>query len=125
MNCPAQEISPASIVQSTVNRHNPETIATYINNKTGITRTSLNIRALIGLFIFGWLMKMNYDDLGEKGFGWALLISLSIVLAVSRQIKPMFFVVGLVIYLAAWIHTNMLLTEKQRIAREEFFKENS
>lgn len=125
MNSQVQEISPASVELPTGNKHNPETIAAYINSKTGLTRTSLNGRALIGLFIFGWLMKMNYDDLGKTGFGWALLISLSIVLAVTRQIKPMFFIVGLVIYVAAWIHTNMLLTEKQRIAREEFFKENS
>lgn len=125
MNDTDQEVSPASVEQPTINRYDPEAITAYVNSKTVITRTSLNVRALIGLFIFGWLMKMNYDDLGKTGFGWALLISLSIVLAVTRQIKPMFFVVGLVIYIAAWIHTNMLLTEKQRIAREEFFKENS
>lgn len=87
----------------------------------------MNVRGAIGVFIFGWLMKMNYDDLGEKGFGWAFLISFAVIFAVTRQAGPDAVVpavcIGLLIYAGAWVHTNVLLTERERVAKERFLQE--
>ena len=110
--------------QNQEDKYDPQIIASYVNKQVGISRTSLNVKALIGLFIFGWLMKMNYDSLGEKRFGWIFLLSMVFCLVIGERSWPM-FVIGFVIYVAAWIHTNSLLTNKQQIAREQFFKEHS
>ena len=118
------DVSETSETQPPEKKYDPETITDYVNKHAGISRTRLNIQAFIGIFIFGWLMKINYDHLGMKGLGWAFLIAMALVFAIGRQVEPMIFAVGLVIYVAAWVHTNVLLTNKQRIAREQFFKEN-
>ena len=104
----------------------PEDIKAFIKTRVRITRKRLNLQAFIGLFIFGWLMKVNYDDLGEKGFGWAFLISMAIVFAIGKQAEPMAFIAMPFIYIAAWIHTNILLTNLENQARESFLntKEN-
>lgn len=100
-------------------------IEDYINSKVGITRKTLNIRAAIGIIIFGWLMVMNYDDLGKKGIGWAFLIAMGFAFAIANQIEPMVGIRCPIIYVAAWVHTNSLVTEKQRLAREQYFMERS
>jgi len=115
--------SPDTQTQS--EKFDQDTIDAFVNKRVGISRTGLNVKAIIGVFIFGWLMKMNYDDLGQKNTGWAFLIAMAIVFAIGRQIEPMIFILGLIIYVVSWIHTNILLSNKQRIAREQFFKENT
>lgn len=97
----------------------------YIKKSVGISRDALNIRAAIGLIVFGWLMYMNYADLGRKRLGWAFLIAMGFVIAIGRLVEPIVGILGLVIYVAAWVHTNAILTEKQRIAREQYFKEKN
>jgi hypothetical protein len=108
-------------------KHDQAAINAFVDKRVGVTRKGLNLKAFIGIFIFGWLMKMNYDDLGEKGMGWAFIVASAVLFSIGRrQPEPMIFVViGLIIYAGAWIHTNVLLTNKQVIAREQFYKENS
>lgn len=100
-------------------------IEDYVNSKVGISRKALNIRAAIGIIVFGWLMMMNYDSLGKKGLGWAFLIAMAFVFAIARQVQPMVGILAPIIYVAAWVHTNAILSEKQRIAREQYLREKS
>jgi hypothetical protein len=116
-------VSQTSKLLSPEKKYDPDNISSYIKNHVGISRKELNVKAFIGIFIFGWLMKINYDDLGEKGFGWSFLVVLAIVYAIGKQVEPMIFAVAPVIYVAAWVHTNVLLTRKQRIAEREYFNE--
>jgi hypothetical protein len=102
-----------------------QSINDYIDGQVGITRASLNIKAFIGVFIFGWLMKMNYDDLGERGLGTVFLILMIGCLVLAKQVEPMLGVVALIIYAGAWIHTNVILSEKQRTAREEYLRQRA
>ncbi|MFZ0472103.1 MAG: hypothetical protein WAL94_05780 [Bacteroidales bacterium] len=97
----------------------PELIE-YIKRNTGISRTRLNVQAFIGLFIFGWLMSMNYDALRKKGLGWAFLIIFAILLITSYQVQPGLWFLAIGVYLGAWIHTNVLLTQQQKEAKEKF-----
>lgn len=97
----------------------PELIE-YIKRNTGISRTRLNVQAFIGLFIFGWLMSMNYDALQKKGLGWAFLIIFAILLITSYQAEPGLWFLAIGVYLGAWIHTNVLLTQQQKEAKEQF-----
>ncbi len=125
MNNQNPDVSQTNGTQHSAEKHDPEVVATYIKNHIVISRKYLNVQAFIGMFIFGWLMQWNYNALGEKGFGWAFLIAMAFVFAIGRQVEPMIFFAAPVIYVAAWIHTNALLTSKQRIAREQFFNENT
>jgi hypothetical protein len=79
-----------------------------------ITRKKLNVRAFIGVFIFGWLMVMNYDDLGKKGYGWAFLFLAASFSAIGIQFDSSAFIWATIIYLGAWIHTNLLLSILQK-----------
>jgi len=105
---------------TTHNAENEKKLVEYMNLEIGISRMRLNIQAFIGLFIFGWLMKMNYDDLKQSGFGWALLIAMAFLFAIGRQVEPNAFFLVAVIYIAAWIHTNVILSNKQNAAKKKY-----
>lgn len=51
----------------------------YVVEARGISRTKLNVFALIGLFIFGWLITSVFEYLGKKIIGWMYLICLLIM----------------------------------------------
>ena len=98
----------------------------YVNEKVGISRTRLNIQAAIGLLTFGILMKITYDDLGQKRCGWNILIALIIATALARQEETVTLeLIPVLIYIGAWIHTNLLLTQKQRLAKDQFLKDHN
>jgi len=82
------------------------------NNRHNVTisRTSLNVRFLIGLFIFGWLMTIVYDDLGKKGLGKLYFILLCIFVAAGINFNPMFALGAPVVYAIAWVHANVILS---------------
>lgn len=97
----------------------------YVNKQVGISRKALNVQAAIGIVVFGWLMKMNYDELGHKELGWAFLIAMAFVYALATQVEPMVGILAPVIYVAAWIHTNAILSKKQRLAREQYLRQKN
>jgi len=97
----------------------------YINKSVGLSSATLNTRAAIGIVVFGWLMKMNYDDLGKKRMGSMFLVAMALVLAIASQVNPQVGILAPIIYVAAWVHTNQILARKQRVAREQYFKENN
>jgi hypothetical protein len=67
-----------------------KSIEDYVNSKVGISRKALNIRSAIGIIVFGWLMKMNYDDWGQKGLGWAFLVAMAFIFAITTLIIGFF-----------------------------------
>jgi hypothetical protein len=94
---------------------------TKVKKIIGVSRTALNVRAFIGLFIFGWLMMMNYSDLNKPGFGWAFLITMAPLfmictrgLAGNPNAEAIAGVLLLLVYCGAWIHTNVILSNLQR-----------
>jgi len=95
----------------------------YIDRSVGISRRKLNIRAAIGIIIFGWLMKMNYDDLGHNKLGWVFLAVIIALLSVARQVKPRVGYLAPIIYVAAWVHANTILSKKQLIAKKQYLAE--
>lgn len=99
-------------------------IQAYIDKRVGLTRKRLNVQAAIGVVVFGWLMKVNYDELGATPFGWAFLITEAFIIAIARQVEPMVGILAPIVYLAAWVHTNAMLSEKQRLAREQRLSES-
>ncbi len=99
-------------------------IEDHVNWEVGISRRKLNIRAAIGIVIFGWLMKMNYDDLGHRGTGWLFMIAMGVALAIAWRAESDFArLIPTFIYVAAWVHTNAILSGKQSIAREQHLRE--
>ena len=100
----------------------------YVNKTVGISRARLNIQALLGLLTFGILMKITYDDLRQKRCGWAILIALIASTAFARQSEEecvTFGLIPVIIYFAAWIHANILLTRMQKSARAKFMKDHN
>lgn len=91
----------------------------YLHNKEGlISRTSLNVTAFIGVFIFGWLITIVFDRLGKKGLGWGYFILCGFFAAGSVQINPAFGLIAALIYIGAWIHANIILSRYHSLARE-------
>jgi hypothetical protein len=68
-------------------------------------------------------MKMNYDDLGYGKLGWAFLIVMAALLAFARQVDPAIGIIPAAIYVAAWVHTNSILSKKRRLAKAQFHVE--
>ncbi len=105
-------------VLSSKNENDSVNINARYNNRVLITRKKLNIRALIGAFVFGWLMVMNYDDLGKKGCGWAFLFLAGLFSAIGAVLDSNAFICVTIIYFGAWVHTNLLLSNLQKQLRD-------
>lgn len=84
----------------------------------GITRKALNITALIGLFVFGWLMAFIFEYLGKAKQGWRYVIVIISALMIGRLFAPPIGVLALIIYIISWIHANLLLSRYKRLATE-------
>lgn len=102
----------------------------YIDRNVGISRKRLNIQAFIGFFIFGWLMKVNYDELNKKKIGSVFIVVILFLVGLSylsrydpelRGASVVFWSAAVVFYLAAWLHTNILLTSLQKVMKEKYF----
>jgi len=84
----------------------------------GISRKALNITAFIGIFIFGWLIAVVFDMLGEGKLGWRYLWPILISFMIARLFAPPIGALALIIYIVAWIHANILLSHYQSLAKE-------
>lgn len=89
----------------------------YILKAQGISRKGLNIIIFIGVFLFGWLLAVAFDMLGKKGTGWCYLIPLIVILAMSRHNASEIAVAAPIIYVAGWIHANVVLSKYQSVSR--------
>jgi len=69
------------------------------------------------------LTKMNYDDLGYGKLGRAFLIVTAALISSAYQAEPAAGIIPLIIYVAAWVHTNTILSKKQRLAKAQFLLE--
>ncbi len=95
-----------------------EELNDYVVNASGISRTGLNTMAFIGLFVFGWLIAIVFDKLGKSGIGWFYLITILIIMAVSRHNPdPGLFTLGIAIYISAWLHASKILKDYEGTAK--------
>jgi len=84
----------------------------------GISRKALNIMAIIGLFIFGWLITIAFDLLGKGKQGWGYFKALLAALIIGRFFAPPVGILAVIIYITACIHANLLLSRYKSLARE-------
>ena len=91
----------------------------YVENARGISPTGLNIMALIGVFIFGWLIVVVFQFLGKTRKGWKYAISITMLLAMARSTGYyLLYYIALFVYVTAWIHANITLGQFQELAKE-------
>jgi len=84
----------------------------------GISRKALNIMAITGLFIFGWLITIAFDLLGKGKQGWGYFKVLLAALIIGRFFAPPVGILAVIIYITACIHANLLLSRYKSLARE-------
>ncbi len=89
----------------------------YIYKADGISFFKLNVFAFVGLFVFGWLLVMVYEDLGKKKLGWGILVSLVLCLSAGK-INIIFLSFGGLIYLIGWIYANFILYSVHSLAKK-------
>lgn len=94
-----------------------EELKNYVQNAEGISRTRLNVYAAIGVFIFGWLILIVFSRLGKKDLGWKYFGPFLVSFAISKAV-PVVGLLVLTVYIAAWVHANMILSEYQSSARQ-------
>ena len=91
-------------------------LATYVLKAHGISRSGLNIMCFIGVFIFGWLLVVVFNQLGKKGIGWLYIIPVIFFFSVSRSGPAELGFIALTIYIAGWIHANAVLSNYKLLA---------
>ncbi|MCG3158164.1 MAG: hypothetical protein DKINENOH_04805 [bacterium] len=85
-----------------------EELEHYVLEAGGISREKLNLFALIGVFIFGWLITVVFDYLGKKKIGWIYFVCVIASISLGR-FAPIFRF-GAIAYLIGWIHANSILS---------------
>jgi len=90
----------------------------YVINAPGISRRTLNILAFIGIFIFGMLLAVIFALLGKRRTGWMYFIPFIVIVAVAINVQPMLTLLALIIYIAGWIHANIILSHYKSAARQ-------
>jgi hypothetical protein len=97
----------------------------YVMDTTGIGRKGLNIMCFIGIFIFGWLLAIVFDELGKKGKGWFYIVPIIGILVISRQSETILGILAPIIYIIGWIHANLILSRYQSLARKRIMEIDS
>ncbi|MFH1094061.1 MAG: hypothetical protein V1739_07940 [Candidatus Omnitrophota bacterium] len=97
----------------------------YLTKAEGISRRGLNIMCFIGVFIFGWLLAVVFGMLGRKNQGWFYIVPLIVILSISRTSESGIVILAPVIYLAGWIHANMVLSRYESLARQRIIEIDS
>jgi tetratricopeptide (TPR) repeat protein len=95
-----------------------EELDNYVLKAQGISRVGLNIMCFIGVFIFGWLLAVAFEQLGKKGKGWLYVIPIIFLLVVSRQGAGELALIATIIYIAGWIHANIILSRYESLAKQ-------
>ncbi len=90
----------------------------YVLHASGMTRTTLNVTAFVGVFIFGWLIAVIFDSLGKKGRGWSYLILIAILVFGVAKFLPVAALLGIAIYGVAWLDANLVLSGYKQAARQ-------
>lgn len=83
----------------------------------GISRKALNIMAFIGLFIFGWLLLMVFENLGKGKRGWWYVWPIIIAISIGRFV-PFIGLLAPLIYLVGCLDANAILTHCKKLAKE-------
>jgi len=110
---------------------NNEELDNYVLKAQGISRNGLNIMCFIGVFIFGWLLAVAFEQLGKNKKGWLYISPIIVLLVLSRQdtselglIPPIIYVVCPIIYVVGWIHANVVLSRYQSLAKQRIAEIN-
>ena len=84
----------------------------------GISRSGLNIMCFIGVFIFGWLLLVAFDQLGKKDKGWLYIVPILFLLFLSLKGTAELGFIAPIIYVVGWIHANVVLSRYQSLAKQ-------
>jgi hypothetical protein len=95
-----------------------EELNKYVFLSDVIGRKGINIKAFIGIFIFGWLMAVIYVYLGKGSIGWTYVIAIIILLARVAVFEPLAGLVALLIYVVAWVHAYLIFSRYKTTARQ-------
>lgn len=90
----------------------------YLLKAQGINRTTLNVMAFVGIFIFGWLMAVIFEFLGKGKMGWVYCVPIAFLVIGVRQFEPTLALLAIPIYITAWVHANLVLSGYQSAARK-------
>lgn len=94
-------------------------LSKYVLKAIGISRTALNIWAFIGMFIIGWLIAFVFSMLGKGRVGCAYLIPIWILAFMGRlNDEPLVVILSVALYIAAWVHANVVLSRYESAARQ-------
>lgn len=94
-----------------------EEIREYTLKAYGMKRSTLNIVAFFGIFIFGWLIAVIFSLLGKKRQGWKYLIPIIFFSVLARRGWQIYYFLAPTIYIIAWIHSNITLSRFERLAK--------
>ena len=97
----------------------------YVMNAQGITRKGLNIMCFIGIFIFGWLLKIVFEDLGKKSMGWLYIVLIVVFYFNSLHGDFSLSIFAPFLYVIGWAHANFLLSNYQNLARKRIIALNN
>ncbi len=87
-----------------------EELRNYVVKSPGISRATLNILAFVGIFVFGWLMLVNFNILGRRNLGLLYFVP-TIALAI------LFWPLAIFVYIVGWIHANVILSRYKTAAK--------
>lgn len=97
---------------------NNKELHNYVINAPGISRAGLNIMCAIGAFIFGWLLAIAFNHLGKGGKGWLYVVPVILFMILSADGADELRLIGFLIYIAGWIHSNIILSQYESLARQ-------
>lgn len=89
----------------------------YVRSATGISRKTLNIMCFIGIFIFGWLLAVVFDQLGKKSKGWLYVGPVFVMIIASNKGGQDLTPLALILYVIGWVHANRILTRYQLLSK--------
>lgn len=101
-----------------------EDLANYMLKAQGISRSGLNIMCFIGVFIFGWLLVVAFNQLGKKGIGWLYIVPIIFLLVLSGKDMAELGLIAPIIYIAGWIHANVVLSRYKSLAKQRIAEIN-
>lgn len=90
----------------------------YLVNASGTSFLTMNILALFGSVIFGWLIAVVYNSLGKGKFGWNFVLLLMMFTVAGSRLDNVFVYIGFAVYIVAWVHVNILFFRYRKLGKQ-------